>query len=147
MSEKLKALNTIGIWIIVLVAVGYLFLKPSNTISKDTVTQLTTVVDKLSIASDNMTKLANAQREWFDDLKNRATTGELDRNRNYGNMYEKYGYDDNPDANLSLDSFYGSRVQQQTNDLGRGHVRQVENGDSKAGSVQKPDSQPQRQSH
>lgn len=147
MSEKLKALNTIGIWIIVLVAVGYLFFKPSNTISKETVNQLTTVVNNLATASDNMTKLANAQRAWFDDLKSRAQDNELDRNRTYGDVYEKYGYGNNPDASLSLDSFYDSRVRQQINDLGREHVRPVENGNSKAGSVQKSDSKPERQSH
>lgn len=147
MSEKLKALNTIGIWIIVLVAVGYLFFKPSNTLNKDTVTQLTTVVNNLSVASKNMTELANAQRQWFDDLKSRADESELNRIKNYGTVYEKYGYGTNQDAGLSLDDFYNSRMQQQTDNLGSGHVRPVENGNSKTGSVQKPDSQSQRQSH
>lgn len=147
MGEKLKALNTIGIWIIVLVVVGYLFFKPSNALNKETMNQLTTVVNNLSVASENMTKLANAQRDWFNDLKARAENGELERNNNYGTVYEKYGYGTNQDAGLSLDDFYNSRVQPQSNDLGSGHVRPVENGNSKAGSVQKSDSQPQRQSH
>lgn len=147
MGEKLKALNTIALWILVIVALGYLFFKPDNTLNKDTVAKLTDVVDKLGVASENMTKLANSQREWFDNLKQQQQTNEANRTKQYGTLYEKYGYGNDQDASLSLDSFYDSRVQQQTKDNRGGDVRTKQGGDREAQPVQKSTHQPEGQPH
>lgn len=147
MGDKLKALNTIALWIIALMIAGYLIFKPDNTLSKSTVDKLTTVVDNLGTASENMTKLADAQRAWFNDLQKQSEQGELIRNKNYGNVYDKYGYGDNQDTGLSLNDLYNSKLRPQNNDIGSGHLRQVPDGDSKTQPIQKPADKPKGQPH
>lgn len=147
MGEKLKALNTIALWIIVIIALGYLFFKPDNALNKDTVAKLTDVVDKLGVASENMTKLANSQREWFDNLKQQQESNEANRTKQYGTLYEKYGYGNDQDTSLSLDSFYDGRMRQQTKDIGGGDIRTKQGSDREAQPVQKSTHQPQGQPH
>ncbi|QZA70616.1 hypothetical protein AH04_139 [Erwinia phage AH04] len=147
MDEKLKALSTIALWIIAFMIGGYLIFKPDSNLDKATVERLATVVDKLGVASDNMTKLADAQRNWFNDLQSKASRGELDRNQNYGTMYEKYGYGNAQNNELTLDDLYGNGVQPQNNNLGSGNVRGSKDANSKNGSVQKPVSESKGQSH
>jgi hypothetical protein len=151
MESKLKALNTIALWLIVFFVGGYLIFKPSSNLDKETVTRLTAVVDKLGVASENMTKLADSQRDWFNNLQQQASQGEVLRNNNYGTLYEKYGYKNAADTlgngSPSLDDLYHQRVLEQTDDLNGQHLRGVENPDRKDGAVQKPNSKPKEQSH
>jgi hypothetical protein len=147
MEDKLKALNTIALWLIVFIVGGYLIFKPDTSLNKETVERLTQVVDKLGVASENMTKLADTQRDWFRNLQQQADTGELNRNNAYGTIYDKYGYKNPTDNSLTLDDLYNGRVLQQTKDLGSSDVRGVKNPDSKTGTVQKPASESKGQSH
>jgi len=135
-QSKLQALNTIALWIITLVVVGYLVFKPTNNISKETVDRLANVVTKLGEASENMTKLADSQREWVATLQQQALKNELQRNKEYGDVYKNNGYLDPQDASLSLNDLYNSKLHIEAQDNGRGHVRGLQGPDSKAGAVQ-----------
>lgn len=137
-QSKLQALNTIALWIITLVVVGYLVFKPTNNISKDTVDRLADVVTKLGVASENMTKLADSQREWFTSLQQQALKNELKRNNEYSDVYKNNGYLDPQDSSVSLNDLYNSRLRTEAQDNGRGYLRGLQSPDSKAGVVQEP---------
>lgn len=141
LGSKLNALNTIALWILVLIVGGWLIFKPDNTLNKDTVTRLADVVDKLGVASENMNKLANSQRDWYANIQQAAATGAVQRNNDYNDLYGKYGYENDEGTSLSLNDLYDHRLRTQTEHLGSGHVRGGENTDSKNGSVQKPASE------
>lgn len=147
MSDKLRALNTIALWVITIMIAGYLIFKPDNTLNKDTVDKLGVMVDKLGVASENMTNLTNTQRDWFKSLQEQATKGDLERNNNYNGLYGKYGYADDQNSGLSLNDLYDHKLRTQDNDIGSGNVRPVQDGNRKTEPVQKPAGEPQRQSH
>lgn len=144
-KAKLSAANTIALWLLLLVVGGWLIFKPDANLSKDTVEKLATAVDKISVASENMTATANAQREWTDSLQKSAEINARKRESDYDDLYNKYGYDTKAGPH-SLSEFYGDGVQQ-PEDNGRSELRGNQNPAPKAGNVQKPVSKPQGQSH
>lgn len=142
LKNKLFALQTLALWVLVLLVVGWLIFKPDNSVSKDTIDKLTVAVERISDASEKMTAVANAQREWASDLRAAATANAIDRDKEYGSLYEKYGYDPEADTGTVHD-FYNLQLQR-AKDIGSGNVRGDENGTGKVGDVQKPVSQPQK---
>lgn len=145
LKGKLTALNTIALWLLLLVVGGWLIFKSDSTISKSTVDKLTTAVDKISVASEHLTATANAQREWTDSLQKSTAINAQKRDSDYEDLYNKYGYDPKTGA-LSLSEFYGDGMQR-PEDIGRSDLRGSSDPAPKAGDVQKPVSKPQGQSH
>lgn len=143
-TSKLPVFNTIALWILVLIIGGWLIFKPDNTLNADTVKRLTVVVDKLSVASENMNKVANEQRNWYISLQQSALDSSRQRDGDYKDLYGKYGYDESKNNPVSLDDIYSRKLRQQADDNGSGNIRPVENRDSKTGDVQKHDSEPKR---
>lgn len=135
LKNKLAALNTIALWILVLIIGGWLVFKQDSTVSKETIDKLTDAVDRISVTAENMTKTANAQREWTESLQKTTYANNIKRDGDYENLYEKYGYDPKgDDGNLS--SLYNLRLQR-SEDIGSGDVRGSEDGTPKAEHVQK----------
>lgn len=140
LKNKLFALQTLALWILVLLVVCWLIFKPDNSMSKETVDKLTVAVERISDASEKMTAVANAQREWAASLQASVDKKNATRDKEYEDLYEKYGY--NPKAELnSLDSFYDLRLQR-PEDIGSGDVRGNENPAGPIGIVQKSDPKP-----
>lgn len=135
-KNKLAALNTIALWILVLFIGGWLIFKQDSTVSKDTIDKLTTAVDRISVTAENMTKTANAQREWTENLQKSSYANNLKREGEYEDLYQKYGYDPKRDAG-NLSELYDLRLQR-SEDIGSGNVRGSKDGASKTQSVQKP---------
>lgn len=136
MKNKLFALQTLALWVLVLFVVGWLVFKPDNSVSKDTIDKLTVAVERISVASEKMTAVANAQREWAADLRAAATENNINRDKEYADLYEKYGYD--PQATTdNVHDFYNLQLQR-TKDIGSGDIRGDENPASKAGTLQEP---------
>lgn len=148
MDEKWKVriagLQTIAMWLLLLLIAGWLFFKPDNTLNKDTIEKLSVAVDRISTASENMGKVAQEQREWAANLQKSTFENQQQRNKDYEDLYGKYGYDQN--SNLTIDDIYNRRMQQSAQDNGGRELRRDENGVGKTGPVQNPASQPQKQS-
>ncbi|QGH71976.1 lambda Rz1-like protein [Klebsiella phage N1M2] len=136
LKNKLAALNTIALWILVLFIGGWLIFKQDSTVSKDTIDKLTIAVDRISVTAENMTKTANAQREWTENLQKSTYANNLKREGDYENLYEKYGYDPKRDSG-TLSDLYDLRLRRSEN-IGSGDVRGSEDGTSKTNPVQKP---------
>lgn len=149
MNENWKnwaaGLQTIALWVLILLVAGWLFFKPDNTLNKDTVEKLSIAVDRISTASENMGKVAAEQREWSANLQKEMLTRQQKRDSDYEDLYGKYGYEENP--NLTLADIYARRVQQPAQDNGGRDVRRDENGTSKVGTGQNSASKSKEQPH
>jgi hypothetical protein len=136
-NGKLQLFQAFGVWILVLVVGGWLLFKPDTGLSKDTVTKLTTAVDGIATAADNISKIANSQREWYGNLQRTASLQDNKRDGDYNELYNKYEYGKD-DTTLSLNDIYDRRMHEQAQNLGSQHVRGIENTTGKTGSVQEP---------
>lgn len=149
MSEQWKArisgLQAIAMWLLLLVVVGWLFFKPESTLNKDTIDKLSTSVDRISVAAENMGKMAADQREWAANLQQDLSERKRKRDNDYDDLYGKYGYDET--ANLTLNDIYAKRVQQSAEGVGRSDVHRNENGASKAQPGSSTTSKPEEQSN
>lgn len=141
LKTKLFALQTLALWILVLVVIGWLIFKPDNSVSKETIDKLTIAVENMSDSAEKMTRVANAQREWVAAMQASVDRKTAIRDKDYDNLYEKYGYNHKAELN-NLDSFYDLRLQR-TENIGSANVRGNEDGTSKAGTVQKSNTNPQ----
>lgn len=143
--SKWAALNTIALWVLVLIVGGWLIFKPEPSLNKDVLERLTVAVDKIGVASENMVQTSIAQREWSETLQKETVLKNQRRDNDYGGLYEKYGY---PGTNTgaTLNDIYDGQLQQPKG-VNSGKLRGDENGASKTGVVQKPDSLPKGQSH
>ncbi|AEV89577.1 lambda Rz1-like protein [Pseudomonas phage OBP] len=139
---RIAGLQTIAMWLLLLLLAGWLFFKPDNTLNKDTVEKLSVAVDRISAASENIGKVAADQREWAANLQNATQQNQQKREADYEDLYGKYGYDKN--SNLTIADIYARRVQQPTEDNGGRDVRRDENRASKTGPVPNPASQPKK---
>lgn len=144
-SYKLAALSTIAQWLLVLFLGCWFIFKPDNSLNKDVVERLTVAVDKMSIASENIVRTSIAQREWSETLQKSIALNNQKRDSDYGDLYEKYGYD-SKNGGLSLNDLYSSGVRV-TEGVSGGELRGDEDGASKAGPVQETNSVPKGQSH
>lgn len=141
LKTKLFALQTLALWILVLVVIGWLIFKPDNTVSKETIDKLTVAVESMSESAEKMTVVANAQREWVASMQASVDKKAAIRDKDYENLYEKYGYSPKAELN-SLDSFYDLRLQR-TENIGSANVRGDEDRAGEAGTVQKSNTKPQ----
>lgn len=146
-NSKLRIFNTIALWVLVLGVVGWLCFKQDPKLNKETVDKLTTAIDKFSVASENLNRLAMAQREWADGLQKQIALSERLRNEDYKDLYGKYGYENNEGSDLTLNDLYTRQLQQTAKSNGSGQLRGNENGASKTNSVQVPARLPEGQSH
>ena len=147
MSEKLRNILTasqaVAIWIVAFAVVTWLVTKPSDTINKETLNKLTNAVETFSSATESMNNLAKAQQEFTNRLSNSVMLAQQQRDSGYGELYKKYGINDEMGA-TDLDSLYGLGVQQPTEGDGGRNVRGNEDGTGKAGTGKDPGSSSQR---
>lgn len=145
-GSKLKVLNTIALWLLVLGVVGWLCFKQDPKLNKETVDKLTVAIEKFSVASENINRMATQQREWADDLQKQIALGERNRNRDYEDLYSKYGYGEES-GSATLSDIYSRQLQQTAQSNRSGQLRGDENGASKAKPVQVPARLPEGQSN
>lgn len=136
-KDKLSAINSIAILVMLAIVVGWLIFKPDNGLSKSTVDKLTVAIDKVGAAAENMNKVAIAQQAWSVNLQKNMALNDQTRNDNYENLYGKYGYV-NQDTSVSLNDIYTRRLHSETDHNGSGKLRTDKDGAGKAGSVQEP---------
>lgn len=136
-KDKLSAINTIAILVMLAIVVGWLIFKPDNGLSKSTVDKLTVAIDKVGVAAENMNKVAIAQQAWSTDLQKNMILNDQNRNDNYENLYGKYGYV-NQDTSVSLNDIYSRRLHSKADNNGSGKLRTDKDGVNKAKSVQEP---------
>lgn len=140
-TSKLPILNTIAIWVLAITIIAWLCFKDDNKLNKETITNLTVAVEKFSVASENMSNAAKAQRDWAIALQESVDTRSKQRNHEYENLYGKYGYD-GQSSGTSLADLYNVRVHESTEGNDGRDVRRDENGASKtpivSGSTSKP---------
>ncbi|QYN79956.1 putative membrane channel [Kosakonia phage Kc263] len=136
-KDKLSAINTIAILVMLAIVVGWLIFKPDNGLSKSTVDKLTVAIDKVGVAAENMNKVAIAQQAWSSNLQKNMILNDQNRNDNYENLYGKYGYV-NQDTSVSLNDIYSRRLHSEADNNGSGKLRPDQNGVDKAKPVQKP---------
>lgn len=134
-ESRFKEINTIGIWLIVLILGGWLLFKPDNNLTKDTVEKLTSAVDKIAVASNNLNEVAKSQREWFAEMQRDTELSKSKREGDYNAVYNNYGYD-SANNNLSLNDIYDRRLHEQAEGVRRSDVRGLEDTTGKTGSVQ-----------
>lgn len=134
-KTKITAITSIVMMVFMAILVCWLIFKPDNGLSKDTVEKLAVAVDKVSVAADNMNKVAIAQREWSNNLQRTMILGNQQRETDYENLYDKYGYGDKG-TNTSLNDIYNRRLQQQTENNRSGHLRTGQDGTGEAPTVQ-----------
>lgn len=150
MSERVRnilmASQAIAIWIVAFAVVVWLCFKPSDSLNKETINKLTSAVEKFSVATESMNNLAKAQQEFTNKLSNTVLISQQQRDKGYGDLYKKYGLDDEMSYS-SLDDLYGYGVQQSTESDGGRDVRGNEDGTSKAGVSKDSGSGAKGQSH
>lgn len=147
MKEKLSILNTIAVWVLVVVIVIWLCFKgDDNKLNNETIKNLTTAVERFSIASENMSNAAKSQREWAMALQESINSKDTMRNGAYGNLFDKYGYDSKVTGS-SLSDLYNDRLQQSTKGNSSTDLRGDEDGAGKTGTLQNPVSKPKGQSN
>lgn len=130
-GDKFKILNTIGIWVLVLVMVTAYFLRDDpNKLNVTTVNQLVSAVDNFAKVSDEIAKAAVAQREWAAGLERQLVVNNQLLKRGYKDIYETYGYSET-DANSPLDDLYNDQLRIAAQSNGSGNVRGNENGTGK----------------
>jgi len=144
--SKLKLINTVALWVLVLAVVGWLVFKPDPKLNQQTIDKLVVAIDKFSVASENINRQAMAQREWAEELQKQLALQNYDRDRNYNDLYGKYGYADES-TTINLNDLYARQLQQAAKGNGSGQLRGDENGVSKTKSVQVPARLPEGQSH
>lgn len=136
-KDKLAAVNAIAVLVMLAIVVGWLIFKPDNGLSKSSVEQLTMAVDKISVAADNMNKVAIEQQAWSNDLQKFMMLNGQKRDSDYENLYGKYGYV-NQDTSVSLNDIYTRRLHTETNNNGSSKLRDDKDGAGQAGHVQEP---------
>lgn len=136
-KDKLAAVNAIAVLVMLAIVVGWLIFKPDNGLSKSSVEQLTVAVDKISVAAENMNKVAIEQQAWSNDLQKFMMLNGQKRESDYENLYGKYGYV-NQDTSVSLNDIYTRRLHTETNNNGSSKLRDDKDGTSQAGHVQEP---------
>lgn len=145
MNEKIRNILTasqaIAIWIVAFAVVAWLVTKPSDTINKETLNKLTNAVETFSTATESMNNLAKAQQEFTNRLSATVMLSQQQRDSGYGELYKKYGINDEM-GTTNLDTLYGYSVQQPTEGDGGRDVRGDEDGASKAGTGKDPGSNP-----
>ncbi len=151
MSEKVRnilmASQAIAIWIVAFAVVVWICFKPNDNLNRETINKLTDAVDKFSVATESMTNLAKAQQEFTNKLNSSVILSQQQRNKGYDDVYKKYGIGDEM-GYTSLDDLYGTNgVQFPTEGDGGRDVRRNEDGAGKAGTGEKPSSQPKGQPH
>lgn len=150
MSERIKnilvASQAIAIWVVAFAIVSWLVLKPSDNLDKETINKLTNAVDTFSAATESMNNLAKAQQEFTMKLSNSVLISQQKRDQGYGDLYKKYGIDDEMESS-NLDSLYGYSVQQPAESVSGRDVRGDEDGASKAGPSKNAGGSAKEQSH
>lgn len=141
-TNKLILIQSIGMWVVVLLIAGWLVLKPDNTLSKDTVDKLTYAVDGMATASKNLTEVANSQREWYTVLQKSANQTDQKRNQEFGDLYAKYDYSKDNNT-VTLNDIYDRKLHEQAQAIGSKHLRGDKDGTGKAGTVQGTTGKPQ----
>lgn len=136
-KDKLAAVNAIAVLVMLAIVVGWLIFKPDNGLSKSSVEQLTMAVDKISVAADNMNKVAIEQQAWSNDLQKFMMLNGQKRDSDYENLYGKYGYV-NQDTSVSLNDIYTRRLHSETNNNGSSKLRDDKDGTGQTGHVQEP---------
>lgn len=140
-KAKLAALNTIALWVIALVIIGWLIFKPSNTLTKDTVEKLTVSVDKIGTAANELNKAAIAQREWASSLQQTQALNYQNRENAYENLYDKYGYNEEG-TSISLNDIYDRKLHTKAEGDGSSDIRGSQNSNSKTRAVQESTGKP-----
>lgn len=131
-GDKLKILNTLGIWILVGVLVfGYFFREDPNKLNTATVNQLVNAVDNFAKVSDEIAKSAQSQREWAASLERQLVVNNQLLKRGYKDIYETYGYSET-DSNSPLDDLYNDQLRLAAQSNGGRELRGNENGVSAA---------------
>ncbi|WNV45812.1 Rz1-like protein [Aeromonas phage AerS_266] len=134
--DKTKLLTTLGVWILIIFASYAMFFKDDpNKLNQETVEKLVIAVDKFSEASVNLTKAANEQREWVQNLEQQIAKQNVLLEQGYRGIYEQFNYD-KTDSTASLDDIYAKQLFQSTQSDGGRDLRRNENGASKASAVQ-----------
>lgn len=129
-GDKLKILNTLGIWILVGVLVfGYFFREDPNKLNTATVNQLVNAVDNFAKVSDEIAAAAKSQREWAANLERQLVVNNQLLKRGYKDIYETYGYSET-DSNSPLDDLYNDQLRLTAQGNGSGQLRGDENGAS-----------------
>lgn len=150
MSEKVKnilaASQAIAIWIVALAIVIWLVVRPGDNLDKETINKLTNAVDTFSNATESMNNLAKAQQEFTLKLSNSVIFSQQQRDQGYGDLYKKYGINDEMGTN-DLDSLYGYSVQQPAESNGGRDVRGNEDRTGKVGPSKNTGSGAKEQSH
>lgn len=143
-TDKTKLLNTIGLWLLILMAGYWVFLREDpNELNKQTVDKLVVAVDKFSEASNNLTEVALKQREWSSQLEQQIAKQNELLERSYSEMYKRYQYNET-DSTSSLDDLYARQLFVKTERDGSGDLRGNENGVGKTSTVQKPTTRPEK---
>lgn len=130
-ADKLKILNTLGIWVLVIImGVAYFLRDDPNKLNSTTVNQLVSAVDNFAKVSDEIAKAALAQREWAAGLERQLVVNNQLLKRGYKDIYETYGYSET-DANSPLDDLYNDQLQLAAKRDSSGDVRRDEDGAGK----------------
>lgn len=135
-KDKLSALNTIALWLLAIAVIGWLCFKPDNNIGKETIEKLTVAVDKISQASENMNKVAIAQREWTTALQKQTLIDDDERESHYKDIYKNYDYG-NEDTSINLNQLYANQLHESTEDNGSTNLRGIKDGTGKIRAIQK----------
>lgn len=136
--DKFKILNTLGIWLLVIImGIAYFFRDDPNKLNTTTVNQLVSAVDNFAKVSDEIAKAAVAQREWAAGLERQLVVNNQLLKRGYKDIYETYGYNET-DANSPLDDLYDHQLQLAAKNNSGRNVRGDEDGAGKAPVVQRP---------
>lgn len=133
---RIAALNAIGIWVLILVFGSWVLFRGEGNLTNETLAKLTASVDKFSEASENMNKVAIAQRESMNALFKLADNAARERDQNYGELYEKYGIDSKGN-NINIDELYDFQLQLQSNSERGVNLHRDEDTASENGVVQR----------
>ncbi|UOX39578.1 putative lambda Rz1-like protein [Aeromonas phage ZPAH34] len=134
--DKTKLLTTLGVWILILfVSYAMFFKEDPNKLNQETVEKLVVAVDKFSEASINLTKAANEQREWVQNLQQQIAKQNVLLEQGYRGIYEQFDYNQ-ADSNASLDDIYAKQLLQSTQSDGSWNLRRDENRTSKTTTIQ-----------
>jgi hypothetical protein len=116
-SENIfKYLNTAAIYVFIGVFCFWMFFKQSPGIDKETINKLSIAVTNLGKAADTINQASIAQKAWAEELEKTLKNRQDERQLNYDDLFNKYGY--NKEDHINLNDLYNFGLRNQTNSLG-----------------------------